>query len=220
MRHVLTIALATAAMGFASPAFAAVELNTLNGHLATHIVADEGDSNLKNVVHGTDGVTPKDVSYDGDVDISITSGGGFAEIDPGKDVTNFTQLIIDPLYNFSKYEFSIQTLAVSMVSVYYMEAGGDGLFHLITGGLVSNPFSQDANGNVNYVVSSTNPLTQLKIVTDGVGLKFVKQNAIELADVRAVPEPATWAMMLLGFGGIGMSMRRKQRRNGALMQVA
>ena len=34
-----------------------------------------------------------------------------------------------------------------------------------------------------------------------------------------VPEPATWAMMLLGFGGIGMAMRRR-RRNGALMQVA
>lgn len=27
----------------------------------------------------------------------------------------------------------------------------------------------------------------------------------------AVPEPATWAMMLLGFGGIGVSMRRKRK---------
>jgi hypothetical protein len=35
-----------------------------------------------------------------------------------------------------------------------------------------------------------------------------------------VPEPATWAMMLLGFGGIGMAMRRSRRRNRFLMQVA
>ena len=35
-----------------------------------------------------------------------------------------------------------------------------------------------------------------------------------------VPEPATWAMMLMGFGGIGMAMRRNRRRNAALMQVA
>ncbi len=29
--------------------------------------------------------------------------------------------------------------------------------------------------------------------------------------VGAVPEPATWAMMLLGFGGIGYSMRRRRK---------
>ena len=34
----------------------------------------------------------------------------------------------------------------------------------------------------------------------------------------AVPEPATWAMMLLGFGAVGFAMRR--RRTPALMQVA
>jgi hypothetical protein len=36
--------------------------------------------------------------------------------------------------------------------------------------------------------------------------------------IRAVPEPATWAMMLLGFGAIGMTMRR--RRRPALAQLA
>lgn len=36
----------------------------------------------------------------------------------------------------------------------------------------------------------------------------------------SVPEPGTWALMLLGFGGIGMALRRSHRRNGALMQIA
>lgn len=30
--------------------------------------------------------------------------------------------------------------------------------------------------------------------------------------IRSVPEPATWAMMLIGFGAIGASMRWKRRR--------
>ena len=36
----------------------------------------------------------------------------------------------------------------------------------------------------------------------------------------AVPEPATWAMMLLGFGGIGFAMRRGRKQNGRLLQIA
>jgi len=36
--------------------------------------------------------------------------------------------------------------------------------------------------------------------------------------LAAVPEPATWAMMLVGFGGIGLAMRR--RRRPALAQLA
>jgi hypothetical protein len=38
--------------------------------------------------------------------------------------------------------------------------------------------------------------------------------------VRAVPEPATWSLMLLGFGGIGMALRRSRRRSTRLMQIA
>ena len=34
----------------------------------------------------------------------------------------------------------------------------------------------------------------------------------------AVPEPATWGMMLLGFAGMGLAMRR--RRRPALAQIA
>ncbi len=40
------------------------------------------------------------------------------------------------------------------------------------------------------------------------------------APAAAVPEPATWAMMLLGFGVIGTSMRRRRRSSPEAMQTA
>ncbi len=39
------------------------------------------------------------------------------------------------------------------------------------------------------------------------------------AGAGAVPEPATWAMMLLGFGGIGMALRRR-KANVRVSQIA
>ena len=41
---------------------------------------------------------------------------------------------------------------------------------------------------------------------------------ITIHQVNAVPEPATWAMMLLGFGAVGMVLRR--RRRPVLAQIA
>jgi hypothetical protein len=43
-------------------------------------------------------------------------------------------------------------------------------------------------------------------------------NAVLYRATGAVPEPATWAMMLLGFGAIGLASRR--RRTQALAQIA
>ena len=44
---------------------------------------------------------------------------------------------------------------------------------------------------------------------------------ISLAAPESLPEPATWAMMLLGFGGIGFHLRRKRAGNTKhLIQLA
>ena len=40
------------------------------------------------------------------------------------------------------------------------------------------------------------------------------------AAVAAVPEPSTWAMMLLGFAGISLAAMRKRRQGGAAFRLA
>ena len=49
----------------------------------------------------------------------------------------------------------------------------------------------------------------------GVG-DFQNNVSFARANTAAVPEPATWAMMLMGFGAIGVSARRRKRRADAL----
>jgi PEP-CTERM motif-containing protein len=44
-------------------------------------------------------------------------------------------------------------------------------------------------------------------------------NLVAQAAPGGVPEPATWAMMLLGFGGVGFAMRRKKSMR-AIAQLA
>lgn len=58
---------------------------------------------------------------------------------------------------------------------------------------------------------------QTGITLTGVDLQKFSTGTL-YQNVGAVPEPATWALMVLGFGGIGMAMRRRRRR--VLAQIA
>jgi hypothetical protein len=41
------------------------------------------------------------------------------------------------------------------------------------------------------------------------------ENLVKIGSGDAVPEPASWALMMLGFGGIGAAMRRSRRTAAA-----
>lgn len=76
-----------------------------------------------------------------------------------------------------------------------------------------------ANGQNKFAFQAVNgqSIAGLSFTVANGGVETVKQVRISPA-VGVVPEPATWAMMLLGFGAVGYSMRR--RRKPALAQIA
>jgi hypothetical protein len=54
-------------------------------------------------------------------------------------------------------------------------------------------------------------ISNVSITLNGGGVNDVRQIRLdESRMVSAIPEPATWAMMLLGFGAVGYSMRRRK----------
>lgn len=69
------------------------------------------------------------------------------------------------------------------------------------------------NGRVTYSVLAGDPLIS--------SITFSStSNSMEIDDLAtAVPEPATWAMMIAGFGAVGFSMRRRRKSAIGLAQA-
>jgi hypothetical protein len=107
--------------------------------------------------------------------------------------------------NLSQYDADTKLVSVFFPDLqlqqgtYWIGLSGDGLPR--TWASYSNP-----GGAMQYSLSG-----------DSVGVPFgLGTLAIRVFDTRtsvsAVPEPSTWAMMLIGFGAVGASMRRKSNR--------
>ena len=94
------------------------------------------------------------------------------------------------------------TLLTGM-TVFGMHAGGAG-----DGDQGTFFFRFDAGAGVDVIT-----------VTDRLNSNATGLSNAALFQTSAVPEPGTWAMMLLGFGAMGVTMRRR-RRTQDLLQVA
>ncbi len=94
---------------------------------------------------------------------------------------------------------------------------GDGTTEIVTGAMLAALPGMDANGNQTGFTTNGRLTFNFGSAIDSVVL-FAGGNSFEISDVGAsatVPEPAAWAMMILGFGGVGALMRR--RRPGLLI---
>lgn len=229
----LSLMAAAAAVAFGTSATASVTLAENNGQLSTHInsstlAAAPQDALL---VWGStlSGGGSHDVDFTGNTTLHISPGAGFAAITDPNGNGDITSLIIDPTvaFNFSAIDFSVQTYQDTYIFVQYMLASGVGGW--LTPGGLGDPFFQAASQLKDYIISASagevlgairiSTCSTVNCTSPGAGIFFEKQNSITL--VSAVPEPATWAMMLLGFGGMGVAMRRRRRRTGAhMMQIA
>lgn len=79
----------------------------------------------------------------------------------------------------------------------------------------------DPNQNI-YFTSGSDSTYRIDL-TGGANSQFHDTFFAQIGNgaVAAVPEPATWGMMMLGFGAMGFALRRNRRKTGKLlMQVA
>lgn len=199
MRRAFKIALATAAVGFsaaaATPAQAAVILvKTFSGNQCT------GGGITTCYASGTTA---------GSGSLTQVGNGPPAPGSPGIFTTDQAGTSDDFTVTFSGGNLSFT----------YSPEAGDPVIHyfgVFQGGSGLN--CSDCNNTYQLFYSAT-PLTSGSIKMSDYFTNSDSWSHIDFFDGGAVPEPGTWGMMLLGFAGIGIALRRR-RRSGALMQIA
>jgi PEP-CTERM motif len=243
MRKLTLLAAAAmcAAIGFSSAANATVVLlngdNSLPSTAMVHLDAGFDNSDV-GTVHGVTSAGLQ-VLFTGNVNIDGTSGSGYAQINDSDSAGVFNTLTITPgnFLGFSDYELSIMydgsnANPIYLTIAYTLLGGGGGSFvfdPLAANNTPLNNLRYTNNGNRDFRLDTTAGETITSIVLSGrlgtlptdtlAPILQEKQNDV-IGVQQAVPEPATWAMMLIGFGGIGMTMRRGRKADGKLPQLA
>ena len=192
MRRVLTLTLATAAaMAIATPASAAV---TVVGPTAT----------VASCSNFTFNVPPTEIScaggYTGNMisGTSVTDATGLAALTAlGYSGTGaFLSVIPSISGSTATINFGQTLFGLTIIGLHY---GGAGVPNPPQEGTSFFLFDAGTTGVNSITVASRTDTT----------FNFGLSNA-GLLSTGSVPEPATWAMMLLGFGGIGAALRRRK----------
>jgi len=109
-------------------------------------------------------------------------------------------------------------IAGTTVSLLQLFTGGSVVGGVYSGGTLVPGGSASGSSNSLTLSANLTPGTNYTFVYSGNLVNSGNISGNAALGMAAVPEPATWGLMLLGFGGIGMAMRR--RRRPALAQVA
>jgi hypothetical protein len=211
-------ALASAAIALSTtPAMAAATLQQCTSGAScvsgtTNVNLDEFNSPGALVVTGNVGV--------GGPEVEFTSTNGLLETNTGAatifraDDGILTQLTFTLLTgSFTAAEFNLLQGSDSTIDITLTAVGGGTTTFSVVNPTGSNVFDIIAGAGESYTTASFS--------TTGGGFDTFKQLRLVLAQpTTPVPEPATWAMMLLGFCGVGMAIRRSRKSNGRLLQIA
>jgi hypothetical protein len=228
MKHPLKATLAVVALTLAAPAAADIIRATPHADNGT-LVHNDGSASTGTTVLGELGQgSGIDVIFTGTTtdssDLLLSNGEGQAKVtgalNTGTSNPNDT-------FGITAFNIALENDALFDWIELSLTGSGTVSFSLLDD--MGNLFTSDDDGS--FIFDLTNgqnkfafqaidgqSIAGLSFTVAGGTVETVSQVRIGQAAAAAVPEPATWALMLIGFGGIGFTMRR--RRKPALMQLA
>ena len=207
MRRLLLMALGATALATTSAANATSFVGSTGGCFGTGCTP----TSTASLINGSSNLTFTSGTF------NVTDSGGIAPIGSGippTDTLGFFSLTNGSGTAAINSPFTLLVNFTSPAAV----AGNGTYFAAVSGsvtGTTAGGVDIDFDNTPHLFTSAAGPFTlavrDLSVTNGGLNTPIT-------GTIRAVPEPATWAMMLLGFAGIGFAMRR--RRQPVLAQVA
>ena len=216
---------AAALPAFATPAHATTFLtgdtDTINivydGTIGDTLTSGLTATQILNFLGGTYNATTNQTTFQftyeltntssGDITASRISSFGFSS-DPIMAAALATGLfdnaVVSEDTNIPVFDFSADACFNASGPNNCAGGGGDGL---TLGGTTSGSFTLTYSGNISSIQLDDYYVRYQSI--DGAGIADDSSGA-GVGIESAVPEPATWALMLFGFGAVGHSMRRRK----------
>ncbi len=232
------VAGAFAALALSAPASAATLVNVhftgpqqdVNAQVGAGVIGGAGDTwNQIKDHQGTASLLTADNKASG-YTISYAAQGRYAA-DP-----TYTQFTGTPLANLMQgYLYSSGTPISATISglranqafsLYAITQGDNNTAGRRNDLAVNGQSSSTLNTNANTLIAGdnyalfngrANSLGQI-LITDAAGAGEANLNGLQIT--AAVPEPATWAMMIFGFGGIGGAMRHRRAQIRPSLRIA
>lgn len=220
MKTRLAAAASALALLMAAPASATILIGTGAGTL-------QPDENLLFNNNPANGATVAGITNQTDTLVSIMGGevlagnGGQARLQAADGLINTTFTFNGLAGQRLGFDLSNPALAFANTEFRIFVGGGSATQATLTfvdtaGAQFRNTFAIPSNGFFNAQVTGGPQIDYFTIATNG-SLQDVRQiriGGIERFEVPsgAIPEPATWLMMILGFGAIGATLRHRRRR--------
>jgi hypothetical protein len=217
MKKLLLVAASAAgALALSSPASAAITFcigaaNTCGGQGAT-VHLDGLDDGTDHLVNGTIAAGTIGVLITGNENIKVDQNGGGqgqAWVVPVDGLFNTLDFALASGYHFSHIEFDLnapksrsQPVPWTVTLTGY-DASNTGFNHTFSNITNNSFFNVNADGGdvlTHVSFSST---------SDMIGVGHIRIDGAA-PDLVAAPEPTTWALMIMGFGGAGAMLRRRR----------
>lgn len=205
-RPLMTSVICLAAMTMAASAQASIVIFDTPGAIQPdeNVLLHKGETGL--TVTGETNNSHTSVTFQGLEDLTLPASGQarIEAVDGGMTWLSF--YLTDPLLGFKSVEFNINSSADGFANLTFYDQFGAAFSG-------SSPYAIDGNGENFFSASALDSqwITRVLIETDvefAVDMEDVRQ--VRLGGIGVIPEPETWLMMVVGFGLVGLQLRRRK----------